>query len=167
MKRSIYIAALLSVWCTSSTCTAQSVDSAKVVNSVLKCWRSISHEYATIYGLEEDEIKKYARQKVCFTKDSVVMYYGPLYSPRFSVKKVNAEDYAKNNFDCSKERLGMLRDSVYEITISSISRSAHNGAAHKMTDVVVFDGDCMYIVQDGVIFKLFDNDAKKESRGAN
>jgi hypothetical protein len=157
----------LSVLSWNNTCSAQATDSAKILKSLMKCWRALSHEYSTIYGLDEEEIKTYSKQKVCFTRDSLTLYYGSLYTPKYSVKKVNAENYAKDNFDCTKSRLGMLTDSVYEITISSISKSSRNGTPHKMTDVIAFDGDCIYVVKDGVIFKLFDSDAKKESRGAN
>jgi len=95
------------------------------------------------------------------------MYYGPLYEPRYSIKKVNAENFAKSNFDCDKGRLGMIKDSVYEINISSMARSAQNGTAHKMTDIIAFDGDFIYIVKDGVIFKLFDSDVKASDRSSN
>jgi hypothetical protein len=167
MKRHLYALVILPVILWNNTCAAQTADSAKIVSSLIKCWRAVSHEYSTIYGLEEDEIKSYSQQKVCFTRDSATMYYGPLYAPKYSVRKVNAEDFAKNNFDCSKAKLGMLKDSVYEITISSIARSPQNGTTHKMTDVIAFDGDCIYIVKDGVIFKLYDSEAKKGARNSN
>ncbi len=167
MKRYLFALAILSVISGNYTCSAQATDSAKIISTLNKCWRAISHEYSSIYGLEEEEIKSYSKQKVCFTRDSITMYYGAIYAPKYAIKKVNAENYAKNNFDCSKVRLGMLSDSVYEITISSISNLLQNKTTHKMTDVIAFDGDCIYIVKDGVIFKLFDGDAKKESRGAN
>jgi hypothetical protein len=95
------------------------------------------------------------------------MYSGPLYEPKFSVKKVNAEHFAKTKFDCTKDKLGMSVDSVYAVTISSVSRSVQNGSTHKMTDIVAFDGYCLFIVKDGVIFKLFDNDAKPAGRSSN
>ncbi len=167
MKRYLFAAAILSVLPWNTACHAQETDSAKVVKTLLKCWRALSHEYSTIYGLEEEEIKTYSKQKVCFSRDSLTIYYGTLYSPKYSVKKVNAENYAKDNFDVTKGRLGITRDSVYEITINSVTRPLPNGTTHKMTDVIAFDGDCIYVVKDGVIFKLFDSEAKKEARGAN
>ncbi len=167
MKRYLFAAAILSVLPWNTACHAQEADSAKVVKTLLKCWRALSHEYSTIYGLEEEEIKTYSKQKVCFSRDSLTIYYGTLYSPKYSVKKVNAENYAKDNFDVTKGRLGITRDSVYEITINSVTRPLPNGTTHKMTDVIAFDGDCIYVVKDGVIFKLFDSEAKKEARGAN
>jgi hypothetical protein len=36
-----------------------------------------------------------------------------------------------------------------------------------MTDVIAFDGYCIYVVVDGVIFKLFDADAKVQPRASN
>jgi len=117
--------------------------------------------------LEEDEIKAYTKQKVCINRDTVTMYYGTLYAPKYSIRKVNAENFAKDNFDCSKDKLGMLKDSVYEINISSMSKSPQNGTFHKMTDIIAFDGDFIYIVKDGVIFKLYDNDAKTGVRSSN
>jgi hypothetical protein len=167
MKKYLYALAILAVLPGNCTCSAQSSDSTKVINSLIRCWRAISHEYSTIYGLEEEEIKAYSKLKVCFTKDSITMYDGALYTPGYTIKKVNAENYAKDNFDCSKVKLGMRTDSVFEITISSLTKPLHNGIAHKMTDVIAFDGDCIYIVKDGVIFKLFDSDIKKDARGAN
>ena len=167
IKTYLYTFAILSVLPWNNTCSAQTIDSTKIVSSLTKCWRAVSHEYSTIYGLEEEEIKRYARQKVCFTRDSVTMYYGALYAPKYSIKKVDAENFAKNNFDCDKQRLGMFVDSVFEITISSITKSSQNGAGHKMTDVIAFDGDCIYIVKDGVIFKLYDSEAKKGTRASN
>ena len=167
MKRYLYAFAILSVLPWSHTCPAQETDSAKIVNTLNKCWRAISHEYSAIYGLEEEEIKNYSKQKVCFTKDSVTLYYGALYDPKYSIREVNAEDYAKDNFDCTKKKLDMWADSIYEITISSTARSSQNGKTHKMTDVIAFDGDCIYIVKDGVIFKLFDSEAKKGARSSN
>jgi hypothetical protein len=167
MKIYLCTLALLSVLPSYYTCSAQATDSTKIVNSLNKCWRATSHEYSTIYGLDEDEIKSYAKQKVCFTRDSVTMYYGALYGPKYSIKKVNAENFAKDNFDCSKEKLGMVEDSVFEITISSVSKASRNETAHKMTDVIAFDGYFVYIVKDGVIFKLFDADAKVGGRSSN
>ena len=167
MKRHLYALAILSVLPWTNTCTAQATDSVKIVQSLLKCWRAIGHEYSTIYGLEEEEVKNYMKQKICFAKDSMSLYNGVLYAPRYAVKKVNAENFAKDNFDCTKQKLGVLKDSIYEITISSISKSQQNGKTHKMTDVIAFDGDCIYVVNDGVIFKLFDSEAKKEARSSN
>lgn len=167
MKRYLYTLAILSVVSRSVTCPAQSADSTKILNSLFNCWRAISHEYSTIYGLEEDEIKIYSKQKVCFTADSATMYYGALYNPKYSVKKVDAENFAKNNFDCSKAKLGMAKDSVYQITISSINRSSKNGTTHEMTDIIAFDGDFVYIVKDGVIFKLYDSKFSNGARASN
>ncbi len=167
MKRHLYTLAILSVLLWNGTCSAQATDTTKTINSLFMCWRAISHEYSAIYGLEEEEIKNYSKQKVCFSRDSAIMYYGALYAPKYSVKKVNAEDFAKNNFDCSKIKLGIMKDSVYEITISSVTRPSQNGAVHKMTDVIAFDGDYVYIVKDGVIFKLYDSNYKAAPRSSN
>ena len=150
-----------------NTCYAQAADSTKIVNTLFKCWRAISHKYSAIYGLEEEEIKIYSKQLVCFNSDSVIMYYGALYAPKYSIKKVNAENFAKNNFDCTKDKLGMIKDSLYEITILSINRSSRNGTSHKMTDVIAFDGDFIYIVKDGIIFKLYDSNYRNEARSSN
>src|SRR5579872_438168 len=136
VKIYLYALAIWSVLPLNKTCSAQATDSTKIVGSLNKCWRTTSHEYSTIYGLDEEEIKSYAKQKVCFTRDSVTMYYGALYDPKYSIKKVNAENFAKDNFDCSKEKLGMVEDSVFEITISSITKASPNETAHKMTDVI-------------------------------
>lgn len=167
MKRYLLTLAVFVVWPSAERCCAQATDTVKIIRTLNKCWRAISHEYATIYGLEEDEIKSYSRQKLCFSRDSVVMYDGALYDPKYSIKKVNAELFAKDNFDCTKERLGMSRDSVYEITIASVSKSPETGKQHKMKDIIAFDGDCIYVVKDGVIFKLFDSEAKNEARSGN
>jgi hypothetical protein len=167
MTRYLYVLAIFSFLPLNNTCSAQATDSTKIVNSLVKCWRATSHEYSTIYGLDEEEIKNYTKQKVCFKKDSVTMYYGTLYDPKYSIKKVNAEKFAKDNFDCSKDKLGMVADSVYEITISSFTKASKTEPAHKMTDVIAFDGYFTYIVQDGVIFKLFDADAKIQGRSSN
>jgi hypothetical protein len=166
MKRYLYALAIWSVL-PCSTCAAQTTDSIKIVNTLNKCWRAISREYSTIYGLDEEEIKVYYKQKVCFTPDSVIMYSGPLYTPKYSIRKVKAEDFAKTNFDCSKERLGMSTDSVYEITISSLTKPTQKVPAHKMTDIIAFDDYCLYIVKDGVIFKLFDSNSKPGGRSSN
>jgi hypothetical protein len=167
MKRSLYALAMLPVFLYCNSCYAQGTDSSAIFKTLFKCWRSVSHEYASIYGLEEDEIKIYAKQRVCFRRDTIAMYHGALYAPHYSIKKVNAENFAKENFDCSKVKLGMLKDSVYEITISSLTRSAKNGTEHKMTDVIAFDGDFIYVVKDGVIFKLIDADIKSGGRSSN
>ncbi len=162
-----YTLAFCSMFLLAHSCTAQQVDTTNVVNSLLKCWHAVSHEYSTIYGLDEDEIKNYSQQKVCFTRDTITMYYGAVYAPHFSIRKVNAESYARDNFDCGKVKLGMITDSVYEITISSMVKSSKNGALHKMTDVVAFDGDFLYMVKDGVIFKLYDSNSKNNPRNSN
>jgi len=146
---------------------AQQVDTATIYKTLFKCWHSVSHEYSTIYGLEEDEIKNYAKQKVCLSRDGVELYSGPLLTPQYLIKKVNAESFAKDNFDCSKIKLGMIVDSVYEITISSMAKSAKTGALHKMTDVVAFDGNFLYVVKDGVIFKLYDANNTYTPRSSN
>jgi hypothetical protein len=166
MKRYFYVLTLLSMLTWENTCSAQVADSAKLVTSLTRCWRVISHELSSIYGLEDDEIKRYSKQNVCFTGDSVSMFYGIVFAPKYSIKKVNAEDYAKNNFDCSKSRLAILTDSVFEITISSITKPSQNGTVHKMTDVIAFDNDFIYVVVDGVIFKLFAADRKTEGRSS-
>jgi len=155
---------LLIVTC--NTCAAQAADSARTVRSLARCWRVISHEYANIYGLEEEEIQQYKKQKVCLSADSIVIFHGASYTPKYSVKKVSAEEYARNNFDCEKRKLGISIDSVQEITISSISKPAKDGKTHKMTDIILFDGDCIYVVADGVIFRMFDADAKVVPRSS-
>ena len=164
MKKYLYTLAVLSALPWNNNCSAQVADSTTIVNSLNKCWRTIGKAYSTIYGLDESEIEKYSRQKLCFTRDSFVLYNGPLFDPKYAIKKVKADDFAKNNFDCSKEKLGMLTDSIYAITISSITKSSQNKPAHKMTDVIAFDGYFIYVVNDGVIFKLYDSEAKSEGR---
>lgn len=167
-KRTLFAFALLSLaWLCTNRCAAQAADSAKIVSSITRCWRAFSHEYTTIYGLEEEEIQRYSKQKVCFAADSVSMYYGVRHAPRYSVKKVNAEDYSKSNFDCDKQKLGIAGDSLFVVTISSLTRPGKNGIVHKMTDVVAFDGECIYAVVDGVIFRLIDADSKTQPRSAN
>ena len=163
----LYVLIVCTILPWNNTCFAQAPDSAKIVKSLVKCWRALSHEYSTIYGLEEDEVARYSKQKICFSTDSIVLYNGPLYTPKYAVKKVNAEDFAKNNFDVSKERLGILKDSVFEITISTLTKPSPKGIVHKMTDIIAYDGTCIYVVNDGVIFKLYDSEAKKEARGSN
>lgn len=150
-----------------NTCTAQVADSTAIVNAISRCWRAFSHEYSNIYGLEEEEIKRYSKQRVCIGKDSVSMYSSTVYTPKYSFKKVNAEDYAKSNFDFSKRKLGIIVDSVVEITIRTVTKPAKNGNVYKMTDVVAFDGECLYIVADGVIFKMVDADSKVVPRSSN
>jgi len=167
MKRHLFILIILSVLLSGNTCSAQANDSATIINSLNKCWRAISHEYSTIYGLEEEEIKNYLKQKVCFTTDSISMYYGVSFAPRYSIRKVNADEYAKDNFDCNKHKLGISLDSVFEITISSITKAVKKEPEHKMTNVIAYDGYCIYAVVDGVIFKLFDADAKVQERSTN
>lgn len=151
----------------SHSCVAQVADSAGVLASITKCWRVFSHEYSNIYGLEEEEIKQYSRQKVCVTKDSVSTFYGVRYTPSYTVKKVNTENYAKANFDCDKRKLGIRKDSVYEVTIKSMTKPNKDGKTHKMTDIVTFDGESIYVMVDGVIFKMLDADAKVWSSASN
>ena len=167
MKKYLYILAILSILPREHTCMAQVVDSARVIKSLSTCWRAIGHEYSSIYGLEEEEIKRYSKQRLCFTKDSATLYYGVLYEPKYSIKKVNAENYAKDNFDCSKQRLGIFTDSIFEITMSSVKKPSKDGIVHKMTDVIAFDEDCIYVVLDGVIFKLIDASRKIERSNSN
>ncbi|MCD6013725.1 MAG: hypothetical protein K0Q79_3587 [Flavipsychrobacter sp.] len=166
-KRYLYILAILLVLPWNNPCYAQLVDTTKIVNSLTKCWRVIGHNYSTIYGLDEEEVKRYKKQKICFGKDSVKLYYGASYAPKYSVKKVNAEDYARNNFDCSKQKMDITADSVFEITVSSVTKPSKEGTVYKMTDVVAFDGYCLFVMVDGVIFKLFDANAKVEGRSSN
>jgi hypothetical protein len=158
-KRQLSFLAMLLLLPFTTTCSAQVADSAEVVNSLTKCWHAFSHEYSNIYGLEEEEIKEYSKQRVCFTRDSIITYHGIVYTPKYSIKKVNTASYAKANFDCTKQKLGILKDSVYEVTISSFSKSKKDGSLHKMTDIIVYEGACIYVVVDGVIFKLLDADA--------
>jgi hypothetical protein len=150
-----------------NTASAQVVDSSSIVKSLNRCWRAFSHEYATVYGLEEDEIKTYSKQRVCLGSDSVHLYYGASYSPKYAIRKVNAESYSKSNFDCSKRNLSIMTDSMYEVTISSITKPSNDGKVKKMTDVLAFDGECIYVVVDGVIFKLLDADSKVQPRSSN
>ncbi len=157
---------LLAMFC-ATTCSAQVADSATLVKSLNKCWRVLSHEYSLIYGLEVEEIKQLSKQRLCFRKDSASMFHGVLYEPRYSAKKMNAEQYARSNFDCTKQKMGIGVDSVYEVTISSVTKPTETEPAHKMTDVIIYDGLCIYVVVDGVIFKLFDADAKIQGRSSN
>lgn len=146
---------------------AQVADSAGVVTSLTKCWRVFSHEYSNIYGLEDEEIKQYSKQKVCVARDSLTSFYGTRYKPSYAIKKVNTENYAKSNFDCSKRKLGIRKDSVYEVTITSWTLPDKDGKTRKMTDIVTFDGECIYVMADGVIFKMLDADAKVWSSASN
>jgi hypothetical protein len=167
MKRYLLALTFLSVVPLNNPCAAQGVDSARIVAALTRCWRTISHEYSTIYGLEDEEVKQYIKQRVCIGRDSMNMFTGTLYAPKFSFRKVNAEEYSKSNFDCSKQKLDIFADSVFEVTISSLSKPPGNQAAHKMTDIIAFDEDCIYVVVDGVIFKMFDADKKIEGRSSN
>ena len=167
MRKYFYILTIFALWPWSGTCSAQAIDSTKIIHSLNTCWRPIAHEFSTIYGLEEEEIKRYLKQQICFTNDSISMYAGTLYEPKYSIRKVNAENYAKDNFDCSKQRLYIYADSLFEITISSLTKPSENGTIHKMTNVIAFDEDCIYVVVDGVIFKLFDASRKTERRSGN
>jgi hypothetical protein len=166
MRQALSTWAILLVLCCSNTCSAQMVDSNKIITSLTRCWRAFSHEYATIYGLDEEEIKRYSKQKVCFTRDSVSLYYSTTYAPKYTIKKVKADDYARTNFDFEKQKMGIIADSVFEVTISSLSKPSKGGAVHKMTDIIAFDGACTYIVVDGVIFKLIDADSKVQPRSS-
>jgi hypothetical protein len=60
-----------------------------------------------------------------------------------------------------------MTDSMYEVTISSITKPSNDGKVKKMTDVLAFDGECIYVVVDGVIFKLLDADSKVQPRSSN
>src|SRR5438045_7830952 len=122
MKRYLPVLAILLLLPFTNTCSAQVTDSTKIIGSLSRCWRAFSHEYSNIYGLEEDEIQQYSKQRVCFNRDSVCVYYGVSYDPKYKIKKVNAEEYAKTNFECNKRKLGILMDSVFEITISSLAK---------------------------------------------
>ncbi|MES2703781.1 MAG: hypothetical protein V4649_14160 [Bacteroidota bacterium] len=167
IKRLLSTLAILVALAWPATCPAQVEDSAAIVGALTKCWRAFSHEYATIYGLEEEEIKTYSKQKVCLKRDSISLYYGVSYAPKYSIKKVHAENYSKTNFDCSKRNLGILADSMYEVTISSLTRPSKNGTVNKMTTVLAYDSQCIYIVVDGVVFKLLDADTKIQPRSSN
>ncbi len=162
-----YLAPILFLLLGSTACCAQSADSTEVFQSLFKCWRSVSHEYSQIYGLEEEEIKALTKQKLCFSRDSISTFEGASFTPQYQINKVNAENYAHENFDCVKVKLGIIKDTVYEITISSYSRPNKDGDIHKMTEVVVYDGYFLYIVKDGVIFKMIDYNFKATARGAN
>lgn len=167
MKRYLLVLMILSGAWSARRCNAQVVDTNKIVQSLTRCWRTISHEFSPIYGLEDEEIKAYTKQRICFTKDSIVMYQGVLYSPKFSIRKVNSEEFAKSNFECSKDKLDIVTDSVFEITILSDSRPNDAGDVHKMTDIIAFDEDFIFVVADGVIFRLYDADKKIQGRGSN
>lgn len=149
-----------------NTSTAQIVDTNKVVRELNRCWRVVSHEVSPIYGLEDEEIKRYSKQRICFSRDSIVMLNSVLLAPAYSIKKVNAEDYARKNFDCGRMSLAIIADSVYEIRISSVTRPDKTGAVYKMTDIIAFDDDFIYVVLDGVIFKLFAADRKIEAKAS-
>ncbi len=167
MKKYLSIWAVLLIFPYANSCYAQIADSTQVITSLTKCWRAFSHEYSIIYGLEEAEINRFSKQRVCFTRDSVSMFNGVVYTPKYAIRKVNAENYAKENFDCGKKKLNIYADSVYEITMSTISKSSKKGTLHKMTDVLLLDGECIYIVSDGVIFKMIDADSKVRPSTAN
>ncbi len=162
-----YVTAILFLLHLSGACSAQAVDSNEVFQSLFKCWRSVSHEYSLIYGLEEEEIKVLAKQKICFSRDSINTYEGDAYAPLYQIRKVNAESYAKDNFDCAKVKLGIIKDTVYEITISAYSKPNKSGDIHQKTEIIAYDGYFLYIVKDGVIFKMIDYNFKATPRGAN
>lgn len=164
MKYYALIALLLAL--STHPCHSQPVDTAAVYKRLFKCWRSVTHEYSNIYGLEEDEIKNYARQKICFTRNGIELYDGVRATPDLAIKKVDAELFATENFDVPKVKLGMISDSLYKITITS-TRTAADGTPHKMTDIIAFDGDFVYVTKDGVIFKLFDSENKVSGRNSN
>jgi|GEM_PF-6372501 len=166
MNKYFYVLLSLFFFPRENTCFAQVADQAQVVRSITRCWRVIGHEVSPIYGLEEEEIKSYSKQKICFTADSVRMFNSVLHTPKYAIRKVNAEDYAKINFECSKKALAIMTDSVYEITITSVTRPAEAGGFYTLTNVIAFDDDFLYIVVDGVIFKLFATDRKIEVKGA-
>lgn len=166
MKKHFLLSAILGLLL-ATACRGQAVDSPAVISSITKCWRVFSHEYSNIYGLEETEIKQYSKQKLCITSDSVRSFYGTRLTPTYRVKKVNTEDYAKSNFDCDKRKLGIRKDSVYEVTIHSYTKPDKDGRSRKMTDVLAFDGECIYVMLDGVIFKMLDADAKVWTSASN
>ena len=166
MNKYLYVLLSLLFFPRANTCSAQVADQAQVVRSITRCWRVIGHEVAPIYGLEEEEIKSYSKQKICITADSVRMFNSVLHTPKYAIRKVNAEDYAKTNFECSKKALAIMTDSVYEITITSVTRPSEDGGAYTLTNVIAFDDDFLYVVVDGVIFKLFATDRKIEVKGA-
>ena len=167
MRKHLYALAIALISLCGSSCSAQQADTAKVITTLFQCWHAVSHAYSSIYGLEENEIKNYAKQRVCFSTDSISLYSGTVYTPVYSLRKVNAENFAQDNFDCGKDKLGMLADSLYEIKISSLTKSPQNGSVHKMTDIISFDGQFVYVVQDGVIFKLYNHDAPSNARSSN
>jgi hypothetical protein len=167
MTRHVSIwAILLIILCTNNS-YAKGVDSAKIVSSLNKCWKAFSHDYSSIYGLEEDEIKAYSKQRVCFTTDSVNMFYGNVYSPTYAIKKVDAEKYTRDNYECSKSKFNIYIDSVYEVTVFTMARGNKDGKMRKMTDVLLYDGICIYMVLDGVFFKMIDADSKVTPAGGN
>jgi hypothetical protein len=162
-----YVTTILLLLLISRNSGAQVVDSNEVFQSLFKCWRSVSHEYSLIYGLEEEEIKVLAKQKICFSRDSMSTYEGDAYTPLYHIRKVNAENYAKENFDCAKVKLGIIKDTVYEITISCYTKPNKSGDIHQKTEIIAYDGYFLYIVKDGVIFKMIDYNFKASARGAN
>lgn len=165
MMKQLLLCALLGIL--PAACQAQASDSATVVASISKCWRVFSHEYSKIYGLEEAEIKQFSKQKLCIMQDSIRSFYGMRFTPTYAVKKVNTENYAKSNFDCDKRKLGIRKDSVYEVTIQTKTLPDAKGKTYKMTDIITFDGESVYVMLDGVIFKLLDADAKVWTSASN
>lgn len=167
IKTCYYTLILLAILATGSNCKAQTTDSAQVIGALNKCWRQLSHVFSPIYGLDEKEVVQYAKRRLCFTRDSISLYYGVQYTPTYKVKRVEAETYARMNFDCGKQKLDINADSVYQIVISSYTKPDKEGKTFRMTDILAFDGYCLYAVADGVIFKLFDANAKVEGRSSN
>jgi hypothetical protein len=162
-----FLFCLLLIISTPSVGAAQSLDSTTLTNAITKCWRTFSHQYANIYALEEEEIKQYSKQRVCLSKDSISLFTGISTAPTFSFRKVHAEDYTKNNYDCTKRMLSIMVDSLVEVTVNSYSQNNKDNTKHKLTNIMTYDGQCLYIMADGVIFKMLDADSKVQPRTSN
>lgn len=167
MNRYLSACILILVLLHADTSSAQALSRDSVVNAVMKCWRVFSREYAEIYGLEDEEVKAFSKQRVCFGKDSISTFRAVQYKPAYRVTRVNAEDYAQQNYDCSKRKLNIYKDSVYEVVVRTETKPTRDKPAYKLTDIVLYDGESLFITVDGVTFKMLDADAKVRGASAN
>ena len=145
---------LLFIKCFTYTFVSNAQNS-KALSQIFTCWKTLDYKLSNDYGLEPKQIQDLLKKKVCLSNNTIVVYYDTLYSPKYSIEKFKTKNYLWDNFNVQGKDYNILSDSLYEITIDYKIKSSRDGKFYSSKRVMIYNVDYLFIIQDGVVFRLY------------
>jgi len=131
---------------------AQQVNKNIINENILVCWRVKDYRLEKAVALTDREIKNFSKREVCLNNDKLELIIDTIMSPKYSITTFNSEKYLWDTFRYTKKHIGIETENLYEISVKGKSSNKKIG---EVAYSFLYDGNYLYFIEDGVIFRLY------------